>query len=68
MKKTLAFKSRIRFAPSIRAMKPKTQLYFAGGKSESLKAIASRIGSSYKPRRVYYTQSEDNGVIVYRET
>jgi hypothetical protein len=68
MKKTPEFRPRAMFADKIRAMRPKAQLYFAGAKRDSLKSIACRIGASYKPKRVYYTQSEASGVIVYRET
>lgn len=67
-KRTIVFKPRASFAPKIRAMKPQTQLYFAGASMESIKSIACRIGKASSPRRIYYTQSETSGVIVWRET
>jgi len=68
MEKTFKFKPRVSFAPRIRDMKPKSELYFAGASHDSIKAIASRVGASSKPKRIYYTQSEPKGVIVWRET
>jgi hypothetical protein len=50
----------------IRAMKPKTDRLFEGAKSASVKAIASRIGSTSIPSRKYVTESEREGVRVYR--
>lgn len=41
--------------------------YFANASPDSVKSIASHLGKSYEPNRLYSTQKEKDGVSVWRE-
>lgn len=56
------------YSAPIKAMQPTDYLYFADANPLSIKVIASRIGKACRPKRVYYTQNEQCGVSVWRET
>lgn len=59
-------KPRPAYIDRIRALKPGKQVYFKDAKMWSIKAIASRVGTEMG--RQFNNRSEENGVVVYRET
>lgn len=67
MQRTVTFERKQVLSQQIRDMKVGAQLYFPAANPDSIKAMASRIGLSYKPRRVYSTQKEKTGVVMWRD-
>jgi len=67
MTKAIPVPRRPKYAKQIRAMKVRGYLYIPDASPASIKTIASRVGKASKPVREYTTQSEPNGVSVWRE-
>ncbi len=67
MLQTFVFERKVRFSQRIRAIKVGGQEYFPSANIQSIKAMASRIGNTSKPKRIYHTQKEDGGIVVFRD-
>lgn len=66
MKAPIPKRSRTKYTKLLAELKPRGHIYLASAKPDSIKAIASRLGKRLK--RTYYTQYEQNGCSVWRET
>lgn len=58
---------RPRYSKAIEALKPGKDIFFPGASHDSIKAIASRVGNSSRPPRIFITSSREGGGVRVRE-